>query len=264
MAIPALTARQELFAQHFATTRSVVQAYRAAYDCEGVSPKAIDKRGREVLQAPQVDKRIRELLDLGSGGSVETLAKVHQVLWDIINADPNELVSLKLGCCRYCHGEGHQKQWKEHEYFAEIDRVDRFNAARGNKQAEELYPDIGGGFGFDESAPPVDDCPACNGQGEPRIVLKDTEHLSPGARALYGGVQQTNTGLKVILADKLKALEMLARIHGGFNDNLKLSGSLTAITKSVALNTTDPNEAERIYRDFIAGKMQVDGPVTVN
>lgn len=257
MTQPALTARQEQFAQTFALTRSVADSYRAAYEAQGLSAKTVDKRGREVLNTPAVDKRIRELMNLAAGPSVEILAKAQSYLWDIVNADVNEVVALKIGCCRYCHGEGHRYQWREHEYLDALDKVEHFNRTKGSKVAEEALPEIGGGFGYDETAPAHPDCPNCHGEGTARPVFRDTEGLSPAARAIYGGVQMTNNGLKVILADKMKAIEMLVRMHGGFNDNsnVKLSGDLKALVGVAKLDITDPNAAARAYQDMIAGRL---------
>lgn len=255
MASPILTARQETFARTFALTRSVADSYRAAYECEGLSPKTIDKRGREVLNAPAVQARIQALVDEAAGDVGFTVAEALRRFLAIAAADPNELVSLKVGCCRYCHGEGHRYQWKVHEYANEVERVERFNQTRGPKQQEEPFPAPGGGLDFDESAPPHPDCPNCHGEGQPRIVAKDTEHLSPMGRLLYGGVKHTNNGPQIIIADRMKALEMATRIIGGFNDNVKVSGELKAMVAAVRLETTDPNEAAKAYQDMIAGKL---------
>lgn len=250
-----LTARQETFARHYAMTRSLSESYREAYNCEGCLPKTIDSRARETLDAPGVRERVKEFLDLAAQDVSFTVAQALQRFLDIATADPNELISLKVGCCRYCHGDGHGYQWREREYLDELDRVEQFNRHRGPKQPEQALPDIAGGFGFDASKEPVQGCPECHGEGVGRIVPKDTEALSPQGRLLYGGVKHTNNGPQIIIADRMKALENATRIIGAFSDNVKVSGDLKAMVASVRLETTDPNEAAKAYMDMIAGKL---------
>lgn len=253
MTVTPCTAREETFVQTFANHRNVAGAYAAAYDTSGMSKKAIDKAGRDLLNRPHIDARLREFLNLGVAGASETLLKIQGMLWDVINADPNELVSLKVGCCRHCHGIGHAYQWRESEYLDLLAKVEA-NNRNPNRKCDQALPDMSGGWDFDETVSPDPECPQCDGAGVPRVVLKDTEHLTPGARALYGGVKQTNTGIQIIMADKMKALEMLARIHGGFNDNLKVSGVLQTLNKVIDADM-DPNEAAQLYQDMVAGKL---------
>lgn len=254
MALKPCTAREETFVQTFAINRNVAHAYEAAFDCTGMTRRQIGAAGQSLLKTSHIEARLREVLNIGVEGTVEVLAKIQGLLWDIINADPNELVSLKVGCCRHCHGIGHAYQWRESEYLEVLAKVEAHNRNPGRK-GDQLPPDCSGGLDFDETVSPNPDCPECNGAGVPRVVLKDTEHLTPGARALYGGVKQTAHGVQIIMADKMKAIEMLGRIHGGFNDNVKVSGVLQTLGRVVELTTTDPNEAAAIYQDMVAGRL---------
>lgn len=249
-----LTARQELFATTFAVGRNLKEAYCAAYDHAGLSEKVIDKRAREVLATPAVADRIRDLIDEAVAPTVFTLQEALARFLAIACADPNELISLKIGCCRFCHGDEHRYQWREREY---LDAMDKWEAdaryAKEKSKPEPPMPDVGGGFGFDASMDPHAACPECHGEGSPRVVAKDTENLSPAGRLLYGGVKQTNNGPQIIIADRAKALEVAAKLAGFFTEKVQVDANLRAQVQAVTTTTTDPNEAARLYQQMITG-----------
>ena len=83
------------------------------------------------------------------------------------------------------------------------------------------------------------------------MVPRDSGKLSPGARLLYRGAQQTKDGIKVLIADKDKALENIGRILGAFDDKLRvdLEGKVAALK----LTTSDPAAAAEAYAKMIKG-----------
>lgn len=246
-----LTDRQEAFCQEFAKTRSPGKAYRAAYECgDDVNAEKANKAGRGVMKSAAVMDRIEDLIDAATATVVFTVGEALGRWLAIATADPNELISLKVGACRYCHGDGHEYQWTEREYGDALAEAERLAAM--SRDGDAQLPPLKGGFGYDGSAEPHPACPECHGDGVHRIVVRDTEALSPGGKLLYGGVKHTAHGPQVIIADRMKALENACRIIGAFKDtvNVPQLGRMAAV---LALETTDPNEAAKAYQELIAG-----------
>lgn len=57
------------------------------------------------------------------------------------------------------------------------------------------------------------------------VMLSETEDLSADQRAALATVKQSVNGVEIKLHDKIKALELLGRHIGMFNDKLSLSGA---------------------------------------
>lgn len=57
------------------------------------------------------------------------------------------------------------------------------------------------------------------------VMLSETEDLSADQRAALATVKQSVNGVEIKLHDKIKALELLGRHIGMFNDKLSLSGT---------------------------------------
>ena len=57
------------------------------------------------------------------------------------------------------------------------------------------------------------------------VALKETAELSAEQRAALAGIKQGANGIEVKLHDKIKALELLGRHIGMFNDKLSLGGT---------------------------------------
>jgi len=252
---PTLSAQEEDFCRRFSETRDAHGSYLASHPCAGLSAQQVRLRTTRLMSSPSVQARVRQLMDLAAIDSAAVIKKIHEWLLDVLEADVNELVSVRVGACRHCHGDGHGYQWRAHEYEAEVDRVERFNLAKGPKVAPQPFPELAGGLGFDPAAPPHPECPECSGEGVPRPVFHDTEHLSPQAKALYGGVQMTNNGLKVLIFDKAKALDMLAKLHNAYSETVHVTGDLKALVGVAKLDAKDPQAAARAYQDMIAGRL---------
>lgn len=248
-----LTERREAFCQHYFAHRDGPAAYRHAYN---VRPETLDKsvtvKASGLLAEPDIAERLATMQAAADAHSpvVMDVARALAAWVEIATADPDELIGLRVGCCRYCHGEAFGYQWKQREYLAALDEYDR--AVRRDPKGEYIVPDIGGGLGFRKGRPPRPDCPECEGEGVERVVPRDTSKLSAAGRALYGGVKQTRNGVEVIIADRTKALENVTRMLGGFNDRVRLDASLQTMLTVARLETTDPIEASRQYQRMIA------------
>lgn len=241
------TARQEAFAQNYAQFRSVSRAYRHAYDKHDADHRTADRDGRRVLSAPVVRERIDDLINEATSSVVFTIGEALARWLAIASADPNELVSLKVGACRYCHGEAHGYHWRMREYLTQCDQAEA---------ACKALPDVGGGFDYDATREPHPDCPECHGEGIHRVVVKDTEDLSPAGRLLYGGVKMTNNGPQILIADQMKALENACRIIGAFKDDAgaKINVDMRKMVQTINLEATDPQAAARAYLEMIQGQ----------
>lgn len=252
--MPILSEQREAFAQHYAAHRRPGEAYRHAYNVRPDTKKlSVNNSGSQLANEPDIAQRIDEIINAATAQlpATMTVAKALERWLEIADADPDELIGLRVGCCRYCWGIGNRYQWKEAEFLERCDLAERA-AAIDPKAPEAALPDPAGGFGFMFSDPPNADCPRCEGEGVERVVARDTSRLSRGARALYGGVKQTRNGVEVIIADRQKALENVTRMLGGFNDRVRIDGTLQAMLGIVRLETADPQEASRQYMRMIS------------
>lgn len=241
-----LTQKQERFVEAYIDTRDYHEAYALAFDCSRMRPSSITTEGWRLLRNPKVAQEIERRLEVIGEASDEKMGfdalQALSLFLDLARADPNELIGLRVGCCRYCHGPDHQYQWTPAEFT---------NATTKAEQSEQPLPDVAGGLDFDRTLPPNPACPECRGEGETRIVPMDTRNLSPGGKMLYQGVKQTKDGLQIILADKAKALENATKLIGGFLERVELSGSVT--TAKPDLTGMDAATASAAYADFVKG-----------
>lgn len=254
-AVPAwaegLTEKMAAFVEHYASYRNATQAYDHAYDARDGSYETRRKEGQRMLHDPRIQAAIKARQAVATQESGLGVAWLLERFLRIANADPRELIGLKIGCCRRCYGEGHEFQWREHEYVEEMRKVDEANAIRPKFSREIPYPDPAGGFGFNATLPPLEDCPHCHGEGVERFVPRDTDKLSDDALLLYGGVKVKKDGYEIIMADRSKAAELAGRIMGAFNDKLQVSGAIGAMVAVADLRKVDPAEASKAYREMI-------------
>lgn len=148
-------------------------AIRAGYSANSAAEQAYD-----LLRKPQIkaaieasQKRLQDKLEIKAESVVRQLAL-------IATADPRELIEVRVGCCRCCHGSGHRSQRTELEMAN-----DRQRWATTGKPANEF--DEQGGVGYSPHLLPHPECPSCGGDGEPRTVLKDTPGFSQDARRAF-------------------------------------------------------------------------------
>lgn len=243
----ALTLDDEAFCQLYAKSGNGSRSYVVAFEYAGAHRYALSAAK---LRQPRIKARIEEIREqarrrLSSIVGV-TAPKIAQMFLEIAMTDPNELIGLRIGCCRHCHGDGHGYQWKEHEY---LDALEKWEALPVAVQASTAMPAIGGGLGFDHTAEPDPECPNCMGEGLERVVARDTTQLSDGAKMLFQGVKQTRNGLEIQMADRAKALEMAARIAGFLKDGQNVQVNATG---NVSVATNDPAAAQAAYEAMIA------------
>lgn len=159
-------------------------------------------------------------------------AEVVRHLLEVARADPNDLVESRRHCCRFCWGEGFRYQRTAGEmerdrraYEAEMQR--RQDDAR--RSQEDFTPtafDEQGGVGYHGKREPNAECPECFGDGVLDVHVADSRLLRGGSRRLYAGVKRTKDGIEVKMRDQDKAIELLGRHLGIFQDKLAISGEL--------------------------------------
>lgn len=197
----------------------------------GLPPEA----GPRLLAQPAVQSAI-------SFASRRALTRQQVYLEDVLrnlvalrDADPNELVSIRRAACRHCWGVDNERQFTDLEYRHALS-AHRQAMALLNPDDPNIVPfDEKGGPGYTVNRDPArgldwverhrtgaqtapDSCPACYGDGDLRVLVRDTTNLSPGARLLYDGVKVTPGGVEVKLRDRAWAEDRLARYAGAFND----------------------------------------------
>jgi len=255
-----LTARQEGFAVAVAKGSTKADAYRQNYKTDGWSNEAVGKEGERISRNPEVAQKIMELTarktETANGEFDMTVKKLLQTYIEIAFTDPNELSRVEVGACRHCWGVGGEYQWKEREYAKALDTWQRQHHAWDTKAPdkrgdEPQMPEPLGGFGYRFTAPPNPHCSECEGRGLEFVRVMDTTKLSPGAKHLYRGVQQTKDGIKVLFGDKDKALDSIGRMLGAFDDRLRVD--LKGAVASLQLTTSDPQEAARAYQTMLTG-----------
>lgn len=259
VAMRTLTARQEGFAVAVAKGATKADAYRQNYKTDGWGAQAVADAANKLSNKSEISHRIEKLTEVSTRKAEAAfsidVSKLLQTFFEIAFTDPNELTSMQRGACRYCWGLGGAYQWKEREYAEAMAKWEkdhhRWQARSGPLVDEPAMPDGAGGFGYRFFTEINPHCTECEGRGEVRMHIQDTTLLSPGAKHLYRGVQQTKDGYKLLFGDKDKALDSLGRMLGAFDDRLRVD--LKGAVASIALTTTDPSEAARAYEQMLVG-----------
>ncbi len=71
---------------------------------------------------------------------------------------------------------------------------------------------------------PNSDCEKCRGEGYGNLHINDSRKLKGAAKRLYNGVQIGKDGIKVLMLDRDKALENVARHLGMFIERKEITG----------------------------------------
>ena len=256
-----LAERYEQFAGTFVATRNPGQAFRMAFAPDkAMALSMVNAQAQRLLQDPKMQARMRELIDTAAQGTICNIRALLVDFHDIATADPNEIISHVIDCCRHCHGAGHAFQWADEGEFARAcqDVMEHNGKLPANAPAHlrREMPDISGGFGYWPTNEPHPCCPRCFGRGIGHTVLHDTTKLSPAARKLYRGVKETKGGLEVLMHDQNAARELLLKVAGVMKEAMPLDppaadapgGQRDAIPAEAS-----EVEAGRAYLRLIAG-----------
>lgn len=224
-----LTPKAQSFVNEYLVDMNGTQAaIRAGYSVRSAAEQAYD-----LLRKPQVWAAITAARKAQMERTQVDADRVVREAWNIAIADPRELVQVKIGCCRYCWGEGHRRQRTLSEYNSARE-LHRTKGEPDDTWEEE------GGIGYDPLRDPHPGCPECHGDGHPRTVLGDTRKLSPQALALYAGARETKFGIEILMHSKLDAMEKLAKHLGLYEkDNQQKTDPLASLLHSIAAGSSN-------------------------
>lgn len=216
-----LTPLQSKFVKEFLADEDmrVSVAYQRAARC---SARVAQVNGSRMLRSASVKAAIAKGMEERQKRVNIAHDDIIRRLWGIVTADTNELIEHRRDCCRHCYGKKFEFQWIDKDEWERAVAAETAQAADDKRQPQ--LPDNAGGYGFDQHKLPNEDCPRCGGEGKPYVHIHDSRLLSGGARLLYEGVEQTQHGIKLKMADKGAAMEKLMRHLGMFNDKLTLKG----------------------------------------
>jgi len=220
----------ELFCREYVANRfNGTRAAKVAYPDQ--TDQSAGTTAWELLKKPDIQKRLSVLIGEVFNSIDLEAAQVVQKLWDVVSADPNDLVEMRRDCCRHCYGMNYEYQYTVGEWDTIVDQYEiRRELAEEEGRRPPRSPAVKGGVGFNRQYPPVSMCPECNGEGVERVLFKDTRYLSPAARELYAGAKITKNGIEILTHNRDKNLEMLGRYLALFTDNLdhrSTDGSMT-------------------------------------
>lgn len=225
----ALTEKEREFVDQYLVDLNATQAaIRAKY-----SPKTARQQASRLLSNVYIQQAIAEARKHQQERTQIEADRVVTEAWNIATADARELVEVKVGCCRYCYGEGH----KWHRTVAEMNYdVEQWVAAGNDIEGFDHQ----GGIGYTPLKGPHPTCPECFGDGQGRVVLKDTRTLSPAALALYAGAKHGKHGIEVQVHDKAAAMEKLFKHMGLYEkDNDQKTDPLKALLMRVASTSSN-------------------------
>lgn len=102
MSFDRLTVKQEKFARIWFETGNKSEAYRQAYDCEGMSDKQINEEASKLSNNPKVTQRFEELQDRAAQASDITHDRITRELVRVAFFDPANLFN-ESGVLRSIH-----------------------------------------------------------------------------------------------------------------------------------------------------------------
>lgn len=204
--------RREACIRHCLVHQNATPAYREAGYRDGPGTR---QSAHGLLTSPYIQTRIQEerqrLLDILD----VTVEDVVRRFRDIAFADIADIVGLHIGACRFCYGAGHAYQWRTPEEYRQSLTEPSDDGDDGCNTDADAH--LQGGYGYNVNMPPHPDFPMCDGDGIPRIVIKDTRLLTDSERAVFAGTVETQYGVNYRFHDQLTALRELAKRIGVYD-----------------------------------------------
>ena len=235
-----LSPKQAAFVQEYLIDLNATQAAIRA----GYSKRSAYSISHDLLAMPKVEAAIAEARTERSARTHISQDQVLKHWWELATADTRDLVEYRRFACRYCWGISFNFQWRTRREFQEHtqEALDK----------EKTPPTDEGGYGYTQKKAANPDCPECDGEGDSRMVMKDTRELTGGAALLYAGTQIGKDGLKVITEDRAAARVNVAKHMGMLDPKLTLKGDaenpiqllLRQMQGSALKPTADPEDDE--------------------
>lgn len=224
-----LTPRRALFVREYLKDCNATRAARAA----GYSSHSAHRIGYDLVRDPTIAPVIEQLQRERATRLEAESDSVLRMLLETATADPNDLMQVRRVNCRYCHGTDFRYQRTARElardraqHAADMARRQKDADKLGDTEVEITAFDEQGGDGFERTREPNEECPECAGEGEVDVHVTDSRLLTGPARRLFAGVKTTKDGIEIKMRDQDKAVELLGRHLGLFNDKLELSGQV--------------------------------------
>lgn len=219
LAIPLSGDERKFLQEYIADLDAPAAVMRAGiYKGRSPNPNTFGSLGNKILDRQHVRVALHWLQSYRARHSEINAEKVITRLWSIATADASEISAVRVFSCRNCYGEDFLYQW--------INEFE-FNFA---KKVNDLANDDGG-YGYDPERRPNHACPHCKGLGDRAVFLKDTRDYSPDAKLLYKGAKHTRHGIEVMTHDSMRAMELVAKILGLFNDADRDDGQMRIIVE---------------------------------
>lgn len=218
-----LAPKMQLFAlEYIVDFNGKEAAIRAGY-----KPNYAAQQANRMLNDERVMAAINEAITERKNRLYITQDTVLLKWWEIANADYNELSSVRRVACGYCYGD-----------TVSLDDSD------GDDESRDIDP----------SRDPNPDCGICRGEGAPHVHIADTSKLSPAAKLLYQGAKETKFGIEIQTADRMKALDNVARHLGMFKDTVNHVSEDGSMTPTINNFNGDAQAASQAYQDIMGGK----------
>jgi hypothetical protein len=212
-----LSDKQRLFVLAYLETQNATEsARRAGY-------KQPNMHGPRLMVNDGIKAAIEEGRAQIEAKALMSAEEVAAQWLELALADPTELTSNIHAPCRYCHGTDGEYQWRTPREFREahklacfdlFDDPDLRDMAIDGAIEDARLPTDAGGYGYNLNDTPNPDCAECSGFGVEIVRMADTRTLSPGARLLFEGVEETKQGKKFKINDRQIALDRFAKHIG--------------------------------------------------
>lgn len=215
--------RQGIFVREYIKDLNGTQAAIRA----GYSTERPDVQASRLLGDSRVQAAIRELRDELLSRIEANGEDVLRTLVSQLHADINEISQYRRICCRHCWGELGQDGYRR-AYQCSPFEYERAKLKHDEKRAKLLkdsndvvdigeFPSVENDW-YDRRREPNPECPECFGEGVGEVFFGDTRKLSKAAMTLYGGVKKTKEGIEIVIANREKVIDQLARVLGLFKD----------------------------------------------
>ncbi|MEN8949914.1 terminase small subunit [Planktotalea arctica] len=228
---PRISSKHALFVEALLAGKSATQAAIQA----GYAPSNAASTGSRLIRNANIRAELQRRREMSAEQLKMGATQVVSEWVKLVRADPREIVTVTRVCCRYCYGQSGLYQWRTPEEYEEA--LACYLRTPEKARSGRLPPTNEGGYGYRSRRKPNEECPNCEGEGQPEIMLRDFAQLSPNAIALLDGVKQTRFGLEVKFRDRDAALANIARHLGMFDADSgrkdEQHDPLTALIKSL-------------------------------
>lgn len=243
-----LTAREENFARLYARGLTPRDAYEQAFETDGQEARLWVRTAYKLASTKRIVDRIRHLRDIHAADDMEAARRLKSYHWEVLRADPREIMGVRRGACRHCYGANHRYQWTPAEYErACVEAV----------EAGKTPPMADGGFGFNPTVTPHPACPECHGEGREYPYINDTDNLSVGAAAIFRGMKVTKEGIEIKLADASASGRDLMKLYGLDKTTVAIEGGV--VFDVARIDPNDPEAATRAYMEMMSAPLRIKG-----